>query len=567
MNKHLLVTTLLLLFLLPLRAQASKWLDKHKRAVFSVVTYDKEDKILNTGNGFFVTEDGVAMSNYAIFKGAQRAVVLTTDGKQLSVKNIMGANDMYDVIKFRVETDKKVPALAVASTGSAAWDNVFILPYSTQKDKRYSTGKVKEVSSIAGGHAYYTLAIPLRKKLVSCPVMNEKGEVIGIAQQAVGKDTTSICYAVSASFIMKQTIAALSLGTPALQSISIRKALPEKEKEALVYLMMASSYVNPEEYLAMLGDFIEMYPNSSDGYLRRASHYFYQDRDDTNLEAVEADFARAVNVADKKEDVYYNISNLIYTYQVNRQPETPFKDWTLDRALEEIRKAIAIDPLPVYTLQEANVLYAMGKYEEAAASYAVVNKSNVASPATFYSEAKAREYAGAELSEVIQLMDSVMAFYPTSIPAEAVGYVLERGHYKMDAGEYREAVTDYDAYYSAVRGNVNDVFYYLRAQAAFHGRQYQRALDDIAKAISLNPKVAGYLVEQGTYNLRVGRFQDAINSLDAAIKLDPENPGSYRMKGYSQIQLGMQSEGCSNLQKAKELGDEAAENLLEKHCK
>ena len=51
-------------------AQAPKWVEKAKRAVFSVVTYDKNDKILNTGNGFFVTEDGIALSDYYLFKGA-----------------------------------------------------------------------------------------------------------------------------------------------------------------------------------------------------------------------------------------------------------------------------------------------------------------------------------------------------------------------------------------------------------------------------------------------------------------------------------------------------------------
>ncbi len=61
-------------------AQAPKWVDKAKRAVFSVVTYDQNDKILNTGNGFFVTEDGVALSDYTLFKGAQRAVVMSSEG-------------------------------------------------------------------------------------------------------------------------------------------------------------------------------------------------------------------------------------------------------------------------------------------------------------------------------------------------------------------------------------------------------------------------------------------------------------------------------------------------------
>ena len=88
-------------------AQAPKWVEKAKRAVFSVVTYGENDKILNTGNGFFVTEDGVALSDYSLFKGAQRAVVMNSEGVQMPVVSILGANDMYDVIKFRVGLSTK----------------------------------------------------------------------------------------------------------------------------------------------------------------------------------------------------------------------------------------------------------------------------------------------------------------------------------------------------------------------------------------------------------------------------------------------------------------------------
>lgn len=61
MKKKLLLMLTLCLLAQWSVAQAPKWVDKAKRAVFSVVTYDQDDKILNTGNGFFVTEDGVAL--------------------------------------------------------------------------------------------------------------------------------------------------------------------------------------------------------------------------------------------------------------------------------------------------------------------------------------------------------------------------------------------------------------------------------------------------------------------------------------------------------------------------
>ena len=55
----------------------------------SIVTYDKNDKMLNTGNGFFVSEDGLALSDYTLFKGAERAVVITSEGKQMPVSLIL----------------------------------------------------------------------------------------------------------------------------------------------------------------------------------------------------------------------------------------------------------------------------------------------------------------------------------------------------------------------------------------------------------------------------------------------------------------------------------------------
>ena len=116
-------------------AQAPKWVDKAKRAVFSVITYGENDKILNTGNGFFVTEDGVALSDCSLFEGAQRAVVVNSEGVQMPVVSIMGANDMYDVIKIpcRYIHQKKSRHCIRQTVAPAVGANVYILPYSTQK--------------------------------------------------------------------------------------------------------------------------------------------------------------------------------------------------------------------------------------------------------------------------------------------------------------------------------------------------------------------------------------------------------------------------------------------------
>ena len=134
MKKLLILPLALFLLVQSGLAQTPKWVEKAKRAVFSVITYDKNDKMLNTGNGFFVSEDGLALSDYSLFKGAERAVIVTAEGKQMPVSLILGADDMYDVIKFRVAiTEKKVPSLVVATTAPVTGADAWMLPYSTQK--------------------------------------------------------------------------------------------------------------------------------------------------------------------------------------------------------------------------------------------------------------------------------------------------------------------------------------------------------------------------------------------------------------------------------------------------
>ena len=548
-------------------AQAPKWVEKAKRAVFSVVTYGEDDKILNTGNGFFVTEDGVALSDYSLFKGAQRAVVINSEGVQMPVTSVLGANDMYDVIKFRVGISaKKVSALNLASVAPAVGANVYILPYSTQKDRSYTSGQMKAADKFSEKYYYYTLNVRLKDKMVSCPVMTEEGQVFALAQKSSGADTATICYAVDADFAMTQSVSAFSFSDMALKNIGIKKALPDTEEQALVFLFMASSQVAPEKYAALLDDFIVEYPNSADGYIRRATNRLYHSKDDVTMDKVAADMDKALSVAQKKDDVYYNRAKLIYNYMLGN-PEKPYKDWSYDKAVDEIRKASAVQELPVYVQTEGDILFAKQDYPAALTCYEKVNQSDMASPATFFSAAKTKELMKAPTEEILALMDSCMARFVEPYTEEAAPYLLERAQARMNANRARAAMLDYDAYYKAVNGKVNDVFYFYREQAALGARQFQRALNDMEKAIELSPKDLTYRAELAVVNIRVGRNQEALKVLQDALAIDPAYSEAYRLMGIAQLQMKRKEEACQSFAKAKELGDPNVDELIEKHCK
>ena len=105
-----------------------------------------------------------------------------------------------------------------------------------------------------------------------------------------------------------------------------------------------------------MDDFIRQFPANADGYLRRANYYASKGKDDqTWYDKAVADFNQALKVAQKKDDVYYNIGKLMYAYQLSK-PEKTYKDWTYDTALKNVRQAIAIDPLPIYIQMEGDIL-------------------------------------------------------------------------------------------------------------------------------------------------------------------------------------------------------------------
>ncbi len=545
---------------------APKWAEKARKSVFSIVTYDKDNKILNTGNGFYIGEDGTALSDYTLFDGAARAVVIDAESKELPVTCILGANSIYDVVKFSTATDKKTAALVPATRPASVGEKVYLLPYSTQKATTCQTGEVTQVDTIGTRAYYYTLAMSTGEKTVSCPIMNAEGEVLGLIQKSVSDDAEE-SYAIGVSYGASLTIGALSASDAALNRIHIRKALPDTEEQALVYLYMASSQQDAESYLATLNDFLVQYPGSADGYVRRATAYMSYGDDAHNARAA-ADLKKAAAVTSNRGETMYNIAKLLYNYLLSVEDGTAYAEWNYDEALTSVREAIRYDNQPLYVQLEGDILFQMQRYDEAYTAYEQVNQSEIATAETFYSAAQAKQFTeGADLDEVVALLDRAIGYFTKPYSAEESPYFYERAEVKAQQGKYREAVVDYDEFYAAVGGRVTAAFHLQREQAEIQCKMYQQAVDDINKAVELAPENVEMWVEKGSVHLRVGQHEEAVKALQKAISLDPEEPVSYRILGYCQVQLKQDGEACANFAKAKELGDEVVDSLIAKYCK
>ena len=541
---------------LPLSAQPS-WVKKASKSVFTLKTFSADGTLLGSANGFFVGSGGEAVSCFVPFKGAQRAVVIDASGKEVAVECMLGANETYDVAKFRVAGGKSQP-LVLAQSAQTVGSSVWLLPY--REMKRVPQGTIRKAETFNGGYDYYTVALQMPENSVGTPLFNESGEVIGLMQQPSSLNDT-LNYAVSALFADSLTITGLSINDRVLRSTGIKKALPQSVDQALLTLYVAGSSLDSLAYAQLVDDFIEQFPRHPDGYTSRAQLAV----DENRFADADRDMEKALKVAEKADEVHYTYSRLILQKEIYK-PGIPYEAWTLDRSFDEAGEAYSLNPLPTYRQQQAVVRYAQQRYEEAGSIYEELFSTPLRSAELFYSASVCKQLAGDSTAQ-LALLDSCVAMFSRPFLKEVSPYLLARAQLLMDLMRPRDAVNDLNDYEGVMKSQVNANFYYLRYQAEVAGRLFQQALNDIEQAVRMAPESDLYLAEKASLQVRVGYYDQAIETAKTCVQLAPEHSDGYLFLGLAQCLKGQTAEGVKNLQKAKELGDPQAEELIAKYSK
>ncbi|WP_036912219.1 serine protease [Prevotella sp. FD3004] len=530
------------------------WVKKATKSVFTLKTFSADGSLIASSNGYFVGSDGEAVSNYTPFKGALRAVIIDSQGKEMNVVSILGANDMYDVVKFRVDgkTQPLIVSSSVAPVGSLAW----LLPY--RETKNISSGAIRKAETFQEDYAYYTVALSMPHNTISCPLINESGEVIGMMQQpANDKDTLN--YAISARFVDSLKISAFGMNEATLKLTKIKKELPGSLKDAVLALFLSASQMDSAEYVTLVNDFIQKFPKAPDGFMQRAQMAVV----DGNFADAEKDMETALKLAEKKDEAHYAYARMIYNKEIFQSAQ-PYANWSLDKALTEIQSANALNPQPSYRQLEANILYAQQKFDPAYTIYDELAQNGQKTAEVFYAAAKCKEMLK-DTTAMLALLDSTMNTFSKPYLKDAAPYLLARAEARRAAGKSRDAVNDLNDYEALMQAEINDNFYYLRHQVEIEGRLYQQALNDINRAIQMAPQETFYYAEKASLQVRVGLLDDAIDTANEMIGIDSNDSDAYMFLGLAQCLKGNKKDGIANLQKAKDMGNLQADTLIQKY--
>lgn len=520
---------------------------KVSKSVFTLTTFNKDGGIIASTQGVFIDNKGTAISTFKPFVGATKASIVDASGKSMNVDAILGADELYDVAKFRIIG--ATTAAPIASKASVAGEKVWLVPYSIKKSP-FQQEDISSVENFMTTYSYYIFSSSVPENAVGCPFVNKNGQVIGLMH------TNGQTTAIDANYAKQLKVTGLSTLDAALRETSIRTALPDTEQDAITMMTLKKGQIPVDVYNEYTQEFINKFPTSAFGYKEKALYLVDQEKYDEAAKLME----EGIKKSKAKDEAHSNYADLIYQ-KIAYKGDSTYTAWTLDKAIDEAQKAYAAKPQPVYKHQEAQINFLKGNYQKAYDMFLDLTKSNLNGGELYFEAAQAKTHLKAPAQEIEVLLDSAISVGART--GMAGNYYLARANFLNEQGQYRRAIQDYNMYDSIARP-VDASFFYTRYQCEIKLRMWQPALLDIARACYLAPKQPTFFAEWASLDLRVKRYDEGISAATHCTELAPEYADGYLLLGLLQKEKGLKDEAIKNLKKAQELGDTRAAEYLSK---
>ena len=188
----------------------------------------RKHKGYSVGTGFFVTDDGLPVTNFHVVEGAKEFAIVTTDGKNLPARFVRG-DEANDVALLKVESAAS-PIPMAENNNLSKGDDVFTLGYPLidlqGQEQKATFGHVNALSGFGDDVRYTQIDVPVQPGNSGGPLINTKGQVVGIVTatlpilttlRASGALPQNVNYAVKSDYVVAL----------------LRSAIPDKWKPAV----------------------------------------------------------------------------------------------------------------------------------------------------------------------------------------------------------------------------------------------------------------------------------------------------------------------------------------------
>ena len=158
-----------------------------------------------TGTGFFVTNDGLLVTNAHVVKGANKFAVKNTKTGEVHTATLLHTDKNNDVALLKVDVAAKPIPLAPRFDGKRG-EEVLTLGYprtTAQGEGQKATfGRINAPSGIRDDVRFAQVDLPIQPGNSGGPLINAQGQVVGITTSGlVGEGIQNVNYALKVDYI------------------------------------------------------------------------------------------------------------------------------------------------------------------------------------------------------------------------------------------------------------------------------------------------------------------------------------------------------------------------------
>ncbi len=155
--------------------------DKCSSSVFYIGIYGMSGNLIGSGSGFFISADGLALTNYHVAADSSCLTATTTDGTVYSDIDIIDYDEDNDLVLLRVNGVSNHSYISLGdSSDLKQGQTVYAIGSPLGLSNTMSTGIVSNVARVLGDTAYIQISAQITYGSSGGALVNEYGEAIGV---------------------------------------------------------------------------------------------------------------------------------------------------------------------------------------------------------------------------------------------------------------------------------------------------------------------------------------------------------------------------------------------------
>ena len=493
-----------------------------KQATFTVYTYDEYGSPSGSGSGFFIDAKGTAITNFHVLDGSTKAVIKTEDGIEYEIDQVVASDEKWDIAKFTIKNkvNKDFPYLKFADKVVEQGDKVYNISAPLGLEHTVSEGIVSSLRSDSHGKVIQITA-PISPGSSGSAILNEQGKVMAVAtfQKKGGQnlnfgvsiDTDRLALLDKNDFIKKHpnfnkkdNFIILNIPDEGDGEVTLH-ALEFKADATVAYL----SYTNLDMAYESLVIWCEL------------------NKGDESFTIVDKD----------RNKKYHVVSSTIGVDKANGTDVALASNYRFKVYFPAIKDELN------------NISIATGTTTRDW-KFPNINLNQYRDKIAYDSEKYIKEYAYSTmhkggLEEAVSIFGTILDENPEDVQAlNAMGiisYVIDNN---MDALHY---------FTKAIETHPNNTLgLHNRSYLYKYQKEYQKALDDIVKVISIDPVQPDNYYFRAMIYVELEKFEEAIKDFSKALESADfkEEPLMYFYRALCYIQVGKRKEAIDDVQMA-----------------